>query len=142
MEYTKDQSKLIAIISHLATTSFKSGTIKGISDRTGIKLPEVERLLSQYMEFFVQVPFKSNSKKDITPYYTLHLRFGLRRKDDEADQEPLPEGYTGLLITLIQEGVNQENQTRIYKSQSLITMIAAFTAAGAAIISAIISAFY
>lgn len=141
MEYTKDQRELIAIISHLATCSFKSGTVQGISDRTGFKDSEVERLLSQYKEFFVKVPFKSKSRDDITPYYTLHLRFGLRRKNDDSDHAPLPEGYTGLLITLIQEGIKQENQTMIYKSQSKKTMIAAFIAAGAAIISAIISAF-
>lgn len=138
MQYTKDQRELIAIISHLATSAFKSGTLKGISDRTGLEISIVERLLTQYKEFFVKVPFKSNSKEDITPYYTLHLRYGLRRKDDDTDQGPLPEGYTGLLITLIQEGVNQENQTMIYKSQSKITMIAAIIAACAAILSAII----
>jgi hypothetical protein len=141
MEYTKDQRELIAIISHLATSVFKSGTVKGLSYRTGFEISEVERLLTQYKEFFVKVPFKSTSKEDITPYYTLHLRYGLRRKDDDSDQDPLPEGYTGLLITLIQEGVKQENQTMIYKSQSKKTMIAAFIAAGAAITSAIISAF-
>jgi hypothetical protein len=139
MEYTKDQRKLIAIISNLATSAFRSGTIEGISDRTGFEKTEIERLLFHYKEFFVELP--SKSKGNITPYYTLHLRYGLRRKDDDSDQDPLPEGYTGLLINLVQEGVNQENQTMIYKSQSKITMIAAFIAAGAAIISALIAAF-
>jgi hypothetical protein len=69
------------------------------------------------------------------------LRYGLKSEDDDSDQDPLPEGYTGLFITLVQVGVKQENQTMLYKTQSKITMIAAFIAAFAAITLAIISAF-
>lgn len=138
MAYTTDQKELIAIISHLATTSFRSGTIKGISHRTGIGENKVKKLLNDYKEFFVQVPFQSLTKKDTTPYYTLHLRYGLRRNEDEQDQAPLAEGYMQLIFSLIQNGVNQENQFEINRSQGRITMIAAIIAAVAAIVSTII----
>ena len=138
MAYSTDQNKLIAIISHLATTSYRSGTIKGISKRTGFEEKEVKKLLSEYKEFFVQVPFQSSDKEDNNPYYTLHLRYGLRRNDDEQDQAPLAEGYMQLLFSLIQNGINQENQFEINRSQGRITMIAAIIAAIAAILSTFI----
>ena len=87
MSYKSDYKPLFAIISFLATTSFKSGTHKGIASQTSLEESLVKRILSEYKEFFVQIPYKGEQKAN--PYFTLHLRYGLRRNETEENVKPL-----------------------------------------------------
>lgn len=84
----------------------------------------------------MEIPY-TGSKSDKIPYYTLHLRYGLRRDDQETDRGPLPVEYTAMLFNFIQQKIDQYHQSRQSKNQNIITMIASIIAAIAAIIAAI-----
>ena len=138
MNYKEDYKSLMAVISFLATTSFKSGTHKGIAEHTSLEPNTVKRVLEDYKEFFVQVPYKGKPKRD--PYFTLHLRFGLRRNENSDNVSPLSEEYTLGLFNIISQRIQQEENSKRSRSQNTITMIVASVAAVSAIIAAILSA--
>jgi hypothetical protein len=138
MNYKKDYKSLMAIISFLATTNWKSGTYVGIAASTSLEEVEVKRILEQYKEFFVKVPYKGKEKAN--PYFTLHLRYGLRRNDPQENIQPLPEEYTLILFNFISQRIIQEENASKTRVQNIITMVAASIAAVSAIIAAILSA--
>ena len=85
----------------------------------------------------MRIPFKGKEHTNI--YFTLHLRYGLKRGDPEINMRPLPEEYTTTLFNFISQRILQEENTNKTRIQNIITMIAAYIAAISAVIEAILS---
>jgi hypothetical protein len=145
--YTENFDTLVALVTYLASTEFKSRTIPPMAMDLGLDAEEVKSVLQKFTGFFR----KSINVDDRGEHsYTLHLRFARRRLEGGViSGEPLkPEEFATLLDLISKMVANENEMSRLYLDleqrnrtllrTNIITMIAALVAAGTAIVTAFI----
>lgn len=147
LPYTENFNTLVALVTYLASTEFKSRTIPTMAKDLGLNLEEVKAVLQKFTGFFRKSIYVDESGEHS---YTLHLRFARRRLGSGViSSEPLePEELTSLLdliskmvaneneMSILYLDLKQRNRTLLWTN--MITMIAALVAAGTAIATAFI----
>jgi hypothetical protein len=140
--YTENFNTLVALVTYLASTEFKSRTIPPMARELGLDLEEASAVLQKFTGFFRKSIYVDERGEHS---YTLHLRFARRRLEDKVvSSDPLKPEELTTLLDLISKMVANENETsRLYLDleqrnrtllwTNMITMIAALVAAGTAI---------
>lgn len=142
--YTRYFDSLVALVTHLSSTTSESRTVPSMAKDLALKPEEVRNVVTQFPAFFRQSTTESEGGEK---FYTVHLRYARRynKQGERVPTAPLsPEELTALL-DLISKMVAQEYETsRLHLDMkernrnllwtSLITMLAAITAAVVAII--------
>ncbi len=141
--YSKDIDILIALISYLALSKYKSMRPSRLAERLSLDKENVERVLELYKGIFR----KSNRIFESTEehYYTLHMRYALRWMDedeDDGDTPQLPPEHVNTLLTFVIGKAAEEEGRRKERIKHLITMIAAIIGAVAAVTTTILSIIY
>ena len=149
MRYTENFDLLVALITHLSSTSYKSRTPSNVARALEFKHADVERVLASFPAFFR----KSKRTKDGEHYYTVHLRYARRERENEegGESQPLEPPELTALIDLVlhmtaQEQENSRQQIelqaryRFLRNTNFVTLGVAILAAVAAIVAAILSA--
>ena len=144
--YTDNFDNLVALITHLSSTSFKSRTPSNIAKDLSLDSGEVLSVLEAFPAFFRK---SKNKSTDQEHYFTVHLRYARRKQENEDGEKskPLEPEELGSLIDLVTHMVAQEQETsRLYLDlkeryrnlfwSNIVTMAAAIIAALAAISSA------
>ncbi len=146
--YTDNFDTLVALITHLASTAYKSRTPPNIAEALSLQLDSVRNTLDQFPGFFRK---SSDTTKSGEHYYTVHLRYA-RRKQERADgveSQPLDTDELVSLVNLVTHMVAQEQEnSRLgvelaarydnLKRKSEITLVVAGIAALASIFSAFV----
>ena len=149
--YTRHFATLIALITHLSNTPYKSRSPLFIANALGLARDEVQEVLDKFPGFF-RKPRNLNPSSG-EHYYTVHLRFARRSLDGnrEIDSRPLEPEELSALFNLASQMVAQESaMSRLYieikkenqntRRTILITLLVGIVSAIAAIIAAIIAA--
>lgn len=144
--YSNNFDSLVALITHLSSTSHKSRTPSNIAKSLSFDPKEVLEVLETFPAFFRK---SKNTKERGEHYFTVHLRYARRKqeKKDGENSKPLEPEELSSLIDLVTHMVTQEQETnRLYLDlkeryrnlfwSNIITMAAAIIAAIAAVISA------
>lgn len=151
--YSNDFDVLVALINHLGATDRASRTPTFIASDLGFEKERVLNALTNFPAFFRKSRKTSNKEKTLGEhFYTLHLRYSRRNKDneEEGESQPLSIEEINMLVNLVAHMVEQEQENsrnmnelnQSYKnlaSTNKITMVAAIIAAlGAIIVAAIV----
>jgi hypothetical protein len=142
--YTNYFNTLVALVTHLSSTNSESRTVPNMARSLGLAPEEVRGVVTKFPAFFRQSRTES---EDGERYYTVHLRYARRynKQGEQVPTEPLSPQELTTLLDLISKMVAQEYETsRLHLDMrgrnrqlfwtSLITMLAAITAAVVAII--------
>lgn len=142
--YTSYFNTLVALITHLSSINAESRTVPNMAEDLALDTEEVRRVVTQFPAFFRQ---SRTASKEGERYYTVHLRYARRynKQGQKVPTEPLSPEELTTLLDLISKMVAQEYETsRLHLDMrernrnlfwtSLITMLAAITAAVVAII--------
>jgi len=150
MSYSDNLETLVALVTHLAMTKFRSRTPGNLAKYLGLKEAKVLDVLETFKGLFR----KSITKLDDGQhYYTLQLRYARRwlQEDDkrhvdydsETDEpdprEPLEPEHLSALLSFITDMVEQEQATKRQKSSNRAALAGAWTAAAIAFVAAVIS---
>ena len=143
--YTDNFDNLVALITHLSTTSLKSRTPSNIAKDLSLDSNDILNVLEAFPAFF-RKSIKTNS--DHEHFYTVHIRYARRKQENEDGEisKPLEPEELSSLIGLVTHMVSQEQETsRLYLDMkeryrnlywsNIATMAAAIIAALAAISS-------
>lgn len=135
---------LVALVTHLAVTRYKSRTPKGLADSLSFDHSEVDTVLTGFRGLFHE---SVKTHRDTgEKFYTLHLRYALRSQDtgDEGDEElarePIPGDQLIALIDFIRHSAEQERFAETTRLELASTKRIAWIAAASAIIAALIGA--
>lgn len=145
--YSDNFDNLVALITHLSSTSHKSRTPSNIAKSLSLDSSEVLKTLEDFTAFFRKS--KKVSEENGEHYYTVHLRYARRKQEKKEGvvSKPLEPEELSSLINLVTHMVSQEQETsRLYLDlkqryrnlfwSNIVTVIAAIIAAVAAVISA------
>jgi hypothetical protein len=135
---------LVALVTHLSSTTSESRTVSNMARSLGLPPGEVRDVVTKFPAFFRESRTES---KEGEKFYTVHLRYARRyNKDNEKiDTKPLSPEELTTLLDLISKMVGQEYETSRQQLDmrernrqlfwtSLITMLAAITAAVVSIV--------
>lgn len=144
--YSDNFDNLVALITHLSSTSYKSRTPSNIAKSLSLDSSKVQATLEEFTAFFR----KSKKASEIGEhYFTVHLRYARRKQEDQDSEvsKPLEPEELSSLINLVTHMVSQEQETsRLYLDLKeryrglFVTNIATMIAAGIAALGAITSA--
>jgi hypothetical protein len=144
--YTGNFDTLVALVTYLASTEFRSRTIPPMAMDLGLDPEEVKAVLQKFTGFFR----KSRNAEGGEHSYTLHLRFARRRLEGGVISSDTlkPEEFATLLELISKMVANENEMSRLYLDleqrnrtllwTNVITMIAALIAAGTAIATMLI----
>ena len=135
--YLEHLDTITALVSFLAVTDYKSLTPSGIASGLSLPKEDVINALDSFKSLFRKSKNKSADNNE--HYYTLHLRYGLRKQiSDSSDtsREPLNHEYITALFDFISR--KAENEQMEIRSRSS-NKIGLFSAWGTAIITLIIA---
>jgi hypothetical protein len=143
-KYGEYLDTLVALVTHLAATRYKSRTPHGIATSLSLDHDEVQTVLKGFRGLFHESA--EADRKTGEKYYTVHLRYALRSQDDgkegdeELAREPLPGDQLIALIDFIRHSAEQERFEETTRQELKSTRRIAWIAAASAIIAALISA--
>jgi len=144
-KYSKDLDELIALVSYLSMTKYKSMRPSRLAQGLSLDESNVLRILNEYKAIFRKSQVTSRSSDE--HYYTLHLRYALRwvnedanQDNDDTVQENLPAEYLTTLLNFVVDRAALEETTKNTQIKNILTMIASVIAAIAAITAAVLSA--
>jgi hypothetical protein len=141
-EYSDDLDILIALISYLALSQYKSMRPSKLAERLALELDLVIKVLDRYKGIF-RKSFKTHNETR-EHYYTLHMRYALRfeegaRNEEQEEGPKLSSDQVNILLRFVIDKAAQENALKNERKKNLITMTAAIIAAIAAITGAILN---
>jgi hypothetical protein len=141
--YSRDIDILIALVSYLSMTEYRSMRPSKIAQRLSLERERVEEVLENYKGLFRKSTNKTHEETG-EHYYTLHIRYAMRwlNEDDsmsETTPPKLPAEYITTILNFLSDRVKQEETQRTEQVKNLITMIAAIIAAFASIATVIMS---
>lgn len=147
--FTKHFDTLIALVTHLSSTHYKSRTPTNIANSLGLDSAEVLDVLKRFPGFFRKS--KTQDKTSGEYFYTVHLRYA-RRLQEESSEPLLPEELSSL-FNLITQMTTHEHETsllsielregqREVKLTTRMTLIVAIVSALASIAAAVISVIF
>ena len=86
--YLENYDLLIALITHLSLTKYRSRTPSQIAKSLGLldNKEQVQKSLDSFFEFFRKSNNKSQDSNE--NFYTVHARYALRRKVDNETISP------------------------------------------------------
>lgn len=141
--YSKDIDILIALISYLALSKYKSMRPSRLSERLSLNREDVERTLELYKGIFRKSNKVSESTKE--HYFTLHMRYALRwtyEEEYDDDTPQLPPEYVNTILSFVIGKAAEEEGRKKERIKHLITMIAAIIGAVGAVATTILSIIY
>ena len=141
--YSDHLETLIALVTNLAMTRYKSRTPGALAKYLALDYDEVLYVLRNFKGLFREsITVTDNGER----YYTLQLRYARRWLEDETPEddnselrEPLEADYLSTLLSFISEMVANEQASARQHSENRITFIGAWIAAIAAIAAAVIT---
>ena len=144
--FTEHFDTLIALVTHLSSTHFKSRTPTKISEALGLDRAEVMKVLDLFPGFFRRS--KNQSQEDAEYFYTVHLRYA-RRKQADSSESLSPEELSSL-FNLITQMTTHEHESSLLalelreaqkgiQQTTRITVIVAIVSALTAIVAAVIA---
>ena len=147
MKYSDHVDILVALVTHLGMTRYKSRLPSKIAKYLDIDEGETVKVLENFKGLFRKSIGVSSHGEH---YYTLQLRYARRWLDQEKDKdqdgeeeeeprEPIGAEYLSALLNFIISMVVQEQSSSRQLLTNRITLYASIIAAVAAIIAAIIS---
>jgi hypothetical protein len=138
--YSDNLDVLVALVTYLAMTDFKSNTPSYIAETLALDINKVKNTLQTFDGLFRE---SNNPAENGEKYYTLHLRYALRWAQDDDNnselKEPLGAEYLDTLLNFITRMVEQEQTNQRQFSSNRATLTAAWVAAGVAFLSIICS---
>jgi len=138
--YSDNLDVLVALVTYLAMTDFKSNTPSYVAETLALDVKKVRDTLQSFDGLFRE---SKNPAENGEKYYTLHLRYALRwTQNDESNgesKEPLRAEYLDTLLNFITRMVEQEQTNQRQFSSNRATLTAAWVAAGVAFFSVICS---
>lgn len=143
-KYSNDLDILIALITYLAFSQYKSMRPSKLAERLALELAPVRKVLDSYKGIF-RKSFNTQGETG-EHYYTLHMRYALRYDEGEHNngQEEglkLSSDQVSILLKFVIDKAAQENTLKSERKKNLITMGAAIIAAVAAVTAAILNYF-
>ncbi len=116
--YLDNYDLLIALITHLSVTKYKSRTPTKIARSLGLLADanRVNQVLNGFQEFFRR---SNNIGQDTKEYfYTVHLRYALRRKNGEiTESPPLDPSDISVMIQQVSEMVRLEQEKHLTEEE-------------------------
>ena len=147
--YTDNFDNLVALITHLSSTAYKSRTPPNIAKDLSLDASGIVKVLEGFPAFFRK---SRNTDENGEHFFTVHLRYARRQQDDRDGEisKPLEPEELSSLFELVIHMVEQEQETsRLYLDlqgryknlfrTNIVTMVVAIVAASAAIIGAVVS---
>ncbi len=147
--FTKYFDTLVALVTHLSSTAYKSRTPTNIASALGLDGNEVREVLRMFPGFFRR---SKNEGAEGEHFYTVHLRYARRSVDGETSRPLTPEELSALL-NLITHMTTQEHEASLLyvemkeghkgiKQTTKITLIVAIISALSAFAAAVITVIF
>ena len=137
--YSEHLDTIVAVATNLAMTRHKARTPSKLAGKLALDDAEVLHVLETFKGLFR----KSKNKKNKTGehYYTLHVRYALRRPDDddEGARAPLETAQLALVLDLVANRAQQEQESERHLRGLTTTMVSALIAASAALLAAVLA---
>jgi hypothetical protein len=142
VKYSDYVNTLIALVTHLGMTHYKSRTPAKIAKHLNLDVVDVKNVLESFTGLFRR---SSTISSNGEYYYTLQLRYARRWLDQDNDEgeedreprEPIGADYLSALLNFILKMVEQEHAGARQISANRITIVASVIAAVSASLSAI-----
>ncbi len=144
LKYSDHLDMLVALVTHLSATRFKSRTPNRLANSLGLDQGEVTRVLTGFRGLFRES--RTTDSKTGEKFYTLHLRYALRSQDagdegsEDVSREPLPGDQLTALIDFIRHTSAQERLASTTALELKWTKLGVWITAAVATLGALISA--
>lgn len=137
--YFEHMDLIVAVATNLAMTRHKARTPSKLARKLALDDAEVLHVLETFKGLFRKS--KNTKKKTGEHYYTLHVRYALRRPDDddEGAQEPLETAQLALVLDFVANRAQQEQESERHLSGLKTTMVSAWIAAAAGLLAAVLA---
>lgn len=138
--YSEYSETILALVTNLAMTKYKSRTPKVLAKDLALKHPEVAYVLKTFKGLFRESKGKSKYGEN---YYWLQLRYARwwlednENQDDPEPKEPLEAEYLNTLLTYISGMVEQEQMSLRQESSNRSAAFIAWLAAGVSIVTVV-----
>jgi hypothetical protein len=145
--YTDNLDTLVALVTNLAMTRFRSRTPTALAEYLSLDQADVVFVLTNFRGLFRESTVLTD---DGEHWYTLHLRYARRwlesdtkrepaTEDEEDPREPLGPEYLSTLLTFISNMVAEEQAGLRQSTASTAAVLGSLAVAFAAIVAAIVS---
>jgi hypothetical protein len=142
--YSDNLDTIVALVTHLALTEWKSRTSSKLSEALGLEQKQVELVLENFKGLFRKSMRRAPNSDE--HYYTLHMRYALRSFRDPGHQEtqeeptgPLDGDDLATLLQYISGAVEREHRTTEQEKANQTAMRAAWISATAAVVAAAVA---
>ena len=143
--YSKHQATIVALVTHLALTKWKSRTPSRMANSLGLEDQEVRLVLEKFKDLFRKS--KRHDPNNNEPYYTLQAKYAIRSYQDPGFQEtqeiasqPLDMKDTDIILQHIKDAVDREHKSKHQDSANRTNLKTAWIGAAAIIVAAVIVA--
>lgn len=144
-KYSDNLETLVALVTHLAMTQYKSRTASVLATDLSLDRDHVLHVLQTFKGLFrpSQNLYRPD-KGDPEPYYWLQLRYArwyLEDKKEDAGkvEPPLEADYLTALLDFIMKMVDQEKTEKRQLSSNAVAIVASIIALIASVVAAIIA---